>query len=92
MTFAKFTSAVAVATIAIGTATASFAGGTVISAISKSTQAVPVPPVPPAILAIFGPNAALAVGTVGVPGVIVGTVVIAGVVFAVVVPSSSTVS
>lgn len=87
----SITRIIAMGAVAISVGSAALADGTVIAPISKSTQAAPVPPVPPAVTAIFGPNAALVVGTVGVPGIVVGTVVIAGVVYSVVIqPSSST--
>jgi hypothetical protein len=88
MTILKTLVGAAAATLIVTTGTSVLAGDAGIKPIAKSTQGIPVPPVPPGITAIFGPNAALVVGTVGVPGVIVGTVVIAGVVYTIVVPSS----
>ena len=78
------------ATLAVTSGTTVLASDAVIQSIAKSTQTAPVvvPPVPPGIAAIFGPNAALVVGAVGVPGIIIGTVVIAGVIYSIVVPST----
>jgi hypothetical protein len=87
MSISKVALAAAIAAATITSGSLAMAGDTTIKAISKSTQTIP--PVPPGITAIFGPNAALVVGTVGVPGIVVGTVVIAGVVYSVIVPTSS---
>lgn len=90
MVYLKLSTVAIIAAISMSPGTSVFAQDALIKPIAKSTQAVPIPPVPPAITAVFGPNAALALGTVGIPGVVVGTVVITGVVYSVIVPSSST--
>ena len=88
MSFIKLTAA-AVAALAVTSSSAVLAGTDAIKPLAKSTQALVVPPVPPWITAIYGPNASLVVGAVGVPGVVVGSVVIAGIVYVVVVDSDS---
>jgi len=86
MTLNKITAAAVIATMAMVGAT-SVVADTKIQSISKSTQGVP--PVPPGLTAIFGPNIALVAGTIGIPGIILGTIVIAGVVYSIVQTSSS---
>ena len=88
MSITKLTAAATLVALATTAGSVALAGDTTIKPITKSTQAIP--PVPPAITAVFGPNAALVVGTVGVPGVVVGTVVIGGAVFSVIIPSTTT--
>lgn len=94
MAIAKLTGLAVLVSLAATAGTSAFAEGKTVNPAYKSTQAAPVPvvpPVPPWITAAFGPNAALVVGTVGIPGIVVATVVIAGVVYSVVVdPASGT--
>jgi len=87
MTFIKLTAAAAVAALAVTSGGVAMADGPAIKPISKSTQAVPVPPTPPWVTAIFGPNATLALGGIGTPGV-VATVLIGGTAFLVIINNS----